>query len=77
MPSSIPEASQASRPSKLSTRDWACRRVQPSPRSSKLNVSSETSSGMPSKVKVCTMRSSVTWWKQPRNPYSSPSRAAT
>src|SRR4051812_16800559 len=47
-------------------------RVRPSPRSSNHSVSSATPSGSPSNVKVCTMRSGRTSWKQPRNPYSVP-----
>src|SRR5215471_15292780 len=73
----MPLASQASRPSKLSTSDWVRSRVRPSPRSSNHNVSSATPSGSPSKVKVCTIRSGRTSWKQPRNAYSTPSRTET
>ena len=49
---------------------WACRRVVPSPRSSNHRVSSATSSGISSQVKVCTILSSETEWKQPRKRYS-------
>src|SRR5580693_9457535 len=73
----MPLRSHASRPSKLSTSDCVRSRVRPSPRSSNRNVSSATPSGSPSKVKVCTMRSGRTSWKQPRNPYSVPSRTVT
>ena len=37
-------------------------------------VSSATPSGIPSNVKVWTIRSSRTVWKQPWKPYSSPSK---
>src|SRR5215471_6430645 len=73
----MPLASQASRPSKLSTSDWVHSRVRPPPRSSNHNVSSATPSGSPSKVKVCTIRSGRTSWKQPRNAYSTPSSTWT
>src|SRR5215831_3795388 len=73
----MPLASQASRPSKLSTSDCVRSRARPPPRSSNHNVSSATPSGSPSKVKVCTIRSGRTSWKQPRNAYSTPSRTET
>src|SRR5271166_616754 len=58
----MPLRSHASRPSKLSHSDC---------------VRSATSSGSPSNVKVCTIRSGRTSWKQPRNRYSTPSRSGT
>src|SRR5215467_15111684 len=73
----MPLRSHASRLSKLSTSDCVRSRVRPSPRSSNHNVSSATPSGSPSKVKVCTIRSGRTSWKQPRNAYSTPSRTET
>src|ERR1700730_1019567 len=73
----MPLRSHASRPSKLSTSDWVRSRVRPSPRSSNHNVASATPSGSPSNVKVCTIRSGRTSWKQPRNPYSVPSCTET
>src|SRR5712691_2518273 len=73
----MPLRSHASRPSKLSTSDCVRSRVRPSPRSSNHNVSSATPSGSRSNVKVCTIRSGRTSWKQPRNRYSTPSRTAT
>src|SRR5580700_1804050 len=73
----MPLRSHASRPSKLSTSDCVRSRVRPSPRSSNHNVSSATPSGSPSNVKVCTIRSGRTSWKQPRNRYSVPSCTAT
>src|ERR1700724_3153022 len=73
----MPLRSHASRPSKLSTSDCVRSRVRPSPRSSNHNVTSATPSGSPSNVKVCTIRSGRTSWKQPRNPYSTPSCTET
>src|SRR5215469_12974258 len=66
----MPLASQPSRLSKLSTSDCVRSRVRPSPRSSIQSVCSATPSGTASKVKVCTIRSWRTSWKQPRNAYS-------
>ena len=60
-----------SRASKLSYSESDRSRVRPSPSSSKVKVSRQTASGMPSKVKVQTMRSSRTVWKQPWKPNSS------
>ena len=62
----MPLASHWSRASNESHRLVACRRVRPSPRSSKVSVSRATPSGMPSQVKVWTIRSGLTVWKQPR-----------
>src|SRR5690606_31695796 len=73
----MPLRSHASRPSKLSTSDWARRRVRPPPRSSNQSVSSATPSASPSNVKVWTMRAGRPTWKQPGNPYSAPSAIAT
>src|SRR6202035_4712944 len=73
----MPLRSHASRPSKLSTSDWVRSRARPSPRSSTHSVSSATPSGSPSNVKVCTIRSGRTSWKQPRKRYSTPSCSAT
>ncbi|MEZ5227995.1 MAG: hypothetical protein R2710_15375, partial [Acidimicrobiales bacterium] len=56
-PPSIPLAIIASRPSKLSTSDVATSRVRPSPRSSNVSRSSDTPSGKPAKVNVCTISS--------------------
>src|SRR2546423_235717 len=69
----MPLRSHASRLSKLSTSDCVRSRVRPSPRSSNHSVSSATPSGSPSNVKVCTIRSGRTSWKQPWNQYSVPS----
>src|SRR6266404_7046405 len=73
----MPLRSHASRLSKLSTSDCVRSRVRPSPRSSNHNVSSATPSGSPSNVKVCTIRSGRTSWKQPWNLYSVPSCTET
>src|SRR6266566_1865935 len=73
----MPLRSHASRLSKLSTSDCVRSRVRPSPRSSNCSVSSATPSGSPSKVKVCTIRSGRTSWKQPRKPFSVPSCTET
>src|SRR5258708_36629286 len=73
----MPLRSSASRPSKLSTSACVSSRVRPSPRSSNHNVSSATPSGSPSNVKVCTIRSGRTSWKQPWNLYSVPSCTET
>src|ERR1700754_1254091 len=73
----MPLRSHASRPSKLSTSDCVRSRVRPSPRPFNHNVSSTTPSGSPSNVKVCTIRSGRTSWKQPWNPYSTPSYTET
>ena len=70
----MPLRSQASRRSKLSHSDAARSRARPSPRSSNHIVSSATASGSPSQVKVCTIRSGLTSWKQPWKPVSTPSR---
>src|SRR6185312_7289425 len=73
----MPLRSHASRLSKLSTSDCVRSRVRPSPRSSNHSVSSATPSGSPSNVKVCTIRSGRTSWKQPWNRYSVPSCTET
>src|SRR5215470_972754 len=73
----MPLRSHASRLSKLSVSDCVRSRVRPSPRSSNHNVSSATPSGSPSNVKVCTIRSGRTSWKQPWNAYSVPSCTET
>src|SRR3984893_985603 len=73
----MPLRSHASRPSKLSTSDCVRSRVRPSPRSSNHSVSSATPSGSPSNVKVWTIRSGRTSWKQPWNRYSVPSCTET
>ena len=57
----MPLRSHASRPSKLSHSD--CVRALPI-----LNHTPATA-WLPSNVKVCTIRSGRTWWKQPRNRY--------
>ena len=75
-PVSMPLATNASRPSKLSTSDVAVSRVRPSPRSSKRSVSRATPSGTPSKVNVWTMSSfGTTSWNEPWKLASKSSRA--
>jgi hypothetical protein len=77
-PTSMPLAIIASRSAKESHSEVEVSRVRPSPRSSSTTFSSATPSGMPSKVKVCTISSSGrTSWKQPWKPYSSPSCRCT
>src|ERR1700736_3591233 len=73
----MPLRSIASRPSKLSTSACVRSRAWPSLRSSNHNVSRATPSGLPSNVKVCTIRPGRTSWKEPWKPYSVPSCSAT
>ena len=73
----MPLRGHASRPSKLSTSDCvaAAHGRRPGPRTA--TSPARLRSAPPSNVKVCTIRSGRTSWKQPRNPYSTPSRTAT
>ena len=73
----MPLDSIPSRPSKESHRENPWSRVRPSPRSSKVIVSSAMASGMPSQTNVWMILVSLTSGKVPRKAYSSPSREAT
>ena len=62
----MPLAMIASRASIESTTDRVSTRVRPSPRSVNVVESSDTPSGAPSQVKVCTSRSAGrASWKEP------------